>query len=271
MIIKNCAHTSTLEMEVEPYRSWCRDCGAMYDGRGTWVHPEMSYASPKPKSKAGDKSGVHRTHCCIVHGCKYGDIDCPVESGKIDQDFPCEDCTRNDSSGDDLPPDSILCFDPQTKSFEEYVPCKNISLKNHYIKFDKSNSSNPSKVILKDKIIHWFLNYNTGHSAVTMARVVLNKDGDIPALSDNMIYYPLDPSDFHRCMTFLNVVPEAYDYMEDIAKLNYVWKNLVRHWNELETLYKEGFPLDKGYCLYERMKKIIEEGEQSQKTATDPY
>ena len=22
--------------------------------------------------------GVHQTHCCVVHGCKYGDEDCPV-------------------------------------------------------------------------------------------------------------------------------------------------------------------------------------------------
>ena len=29
------------------------------------------------------KYGVHRTHCCILHGCKYGDDDCPVVSGEI--------------------------------------------------------------------------------------------------------------------------------------------------------------------------------------------
>ena len=41
-----------------------------------------------------DKSryGVHRTHCCILHGCKYGDEDCPVRSGEIKQDYTCESC-----------------------------------------------------------------------------------------------------------------------------------------------------------------------------------
>jgi hypothetical protein len=39
-----------------------------------------------------EKYGVHRTHCCIFHGCKYGDFECPVSDGKIKQDFPCEDC-----------------------------------------------------------------------------------------------------------------------------------------------------------------------------------
>lgn len=25
-----------------------------------------------------ERVGVHRTHCCRWHGCKYGDPDCPV-------------------------------------------------------------------------------------------------------------------------------------------------------------------------------------------------
>ena len=36
--------------------------------------------------------GVHRTHCCIAHGCKYGDDDCPVVIGEILQDYLCEFC-----------------------------------------------------------------------------------------------------------------------------------------------------------------------------------
>lgn len=39
-----------------------------------------------------DQIGVHRTHCCILHGCKYGDELCPVETGVVTQDFVCEDC-----------------------------------------------------------------------------------------------------------------------------------------------------------------------------------
>jgi len=41
-----------------------------------------------------DKSryGVHRTHCCVLHGCKYGDKDCPVVNGEIKQDYTCELC-----------------------------------------------------------------------------------------------------------------------------------------------------------------------------------
>lgn len=41
-----------------------------------------------------DKSewGVHRTHCCVLHGCKYGDDDCPVETRQLLQDAICEGC-----------------------------------------------------------------------------------------------------------------------------------------------------------------------------------
>ena len=32
---------------------------------------------------------VHTEHCCRIHGCKYGDTDCPVESGAKRPSFPC--------------------------------------------------------------------------------------------------------------------------------------------------------------------------------------
>lgn len=35
---------------------------------------------------------VHITHCCVTHGCKYGDLDCPVETKKSSQSYACEDC-----------------------------------------------------------------------------------------------------------------------------------------------------------------------------------
>lgn len=35
---------------------------------------------------------VHVTHCCGVHGCKYGHEDCPVETHKFPQAYKCESC-----------------------------------------------------------------------------------------------------------------------------------------------------------------------------------
>lgn len=36
--------------------------------------------------------GVHASHCCKWHGCKYGDDDCPVYNGEVEQLYLCEDC-----------------------------------------------------------------------------------------------------------------------------------------------------------------------------------
>jgi len=35
---------------------------------------------------------VHSHHCCEKHGCKYGDIDCPVILNLVKQQYPCEFC-----------------------------------------------------------------------------------------------------------------------------------------------------------------------------------
>ena len=37
--------------------------------------------------------GVHITHCCVTHGCKYGsDEECPVFRKEEFQKYPCELC-----------------------------------------------------------------------------------------------------------------------------------------------------------------------------------
>lgn len=40
--------------------------------------------------------GVHVTHCCVYHGCKYGDADCPVELRLAKQENTCEYCEDDD-------------------------------------------------------------------------------------------------------------------------------------------------------------------------------
>jgi hypothetical protein len=38
--------------------------------------------------------GVHVTHCCVLHGCKYGQLEkCPVCTGEHKQQYLCEDCS----------------------------------------------------------------------------------------------------------------------------------------------------------------------------------
>jgi NTP pyrophosphatase (non-canonical NTP hydrolase) len=36
--------------------------------------------------------GVHSTHCCKKHGCKYFSTNCPVENDVVQQEYPCESC-----------------------------------------------------------------------------------------------------------------------------------------------------------------------------------
>jgi hypothetical protein len=41
------------------------------------------------------KYGVHEAHCCIKHGCKYGDKDCTVVNGQTAQLYTCEWCEED--------------------------------------------------------------------------------------------------------------------------------------------------------------------------------
>src|SRR5471030_2357389 len=36
--------------------------------------------------------GVHTSHCCARHGCKYSNDECPVVLGTHKQAYPCEFC-----------------------------------------------------------------------------------------------------------------------------------------------------------------------------------
>lgn len=42
------------------------------------------------------QTDVHTEHCCVEHGCKYGNRDCPVETGTKIQSYPCESCQYRD-------------------------------------------------------------------------------------------------------------------------------------------------------------------------------
>lgn len=35
---------------------------------------------------------VHTEHCCVMHGCKYGNWSCVVVNGQKKQSFTCEYC-----------------------------------------------------------------------------------------------------------------------------------------------------------------------------------
>ena len=90
------------------------------------------------------KYGVHRTHCCVLHGCKYGDQDCPVVNGEIKQDYTCESCDmdgiknigeihnllvfRNVSDKDLL--DDLICLCLKHSNLAYVIPRKELDERN---------------------------------------------------------------------------------------------------------------------------------------------
>lgn len=52
--------------------------------------------------------GVHATHCCKIHGCKYMDKNCPVVLGIIDQKYDCEECVEDEKRYKSLSLEDLL-------------------------------------------------------------------------------------------------------------------------------------------------------------------
>lgn len=53
------------------------------------------------RANPGANLGVHASHCCVRHGCKYGDLDCPIVGGAVSQEYPCEYCTMDEEEHED--------------------------------------------------------------------------------------------------------------------------------------------------------------------------
>jgi len=62
----------------------------LFEFANTILFPEEIDSNYKLIPK--EKWGVHETHCCLEHGCKYGDRNCPVATGQIKQAYMCEVC-----------------------------------------------------------------------------------------------------------------------------------------------------------------------------------
>lgn len=71
---------------------------------------------------------VHTEHCCRIHGCKYGDLNCPVYIGCKCQSFLCEQCTDSFDESTwsmtlkDLPKVPFKEFERRRKAADIYSP-----------------------------------------------------------------------------------------------------------------------------------------------------
>lgn len=48
----------------------------------------------QPEPEPEEKRDVHTEHCCLAHGCKYGDENCTVTNKQKTQSYPCEWCDK---------------------------------------------------------------------------------------------------------------------------------------------------------------------------------
>lgn len=70
-----------------------------------------------------DNIGVHRTHCCVLHGCKYGEDEvCPVVQKVVIQDYLCECCSMDAYTS----VNELFEFQEKHKKCEEFQNLKEI-------------------------------------------------------------------------------------------------------------------------------------------------
>jgi len=75
------------ELEEAYIRDFVLDIAMALTGCQASLHPvAIRFRDPS------QPTDVHTEHCCAIHGCKYGDPDCTVETGKRLQSYPCETC-----------------------------------------------------------------------------------------------------------------------------------------------------------------------------------
>jgi len=103
------------------------------------------------------------------------------------------------------------------------------------------------------KILAWLVTGHVGMSSKAMAFKLLGIETDCS--------HPYDLDDFNRCLLFLEAVPEARDYMDELRPMSKIWDALVSHWGQIESSFLEEVGLDwsKGYrasSTYELMDSI---------------
>lgn len=118
------------------------------------------------------------------------------------------------------------------------------------------NSNDP----IESKALNWLDNGRVGASSATMCGVLFPNLRSHYKLTDKFDYddnfeinWPLDNSDFDRCVKFLEAVPEARSRLNELAAQSKEWKGLVNNWDKIEGLAKD----DKRQEVYDLIKESI--------------
>lgn len=101
------------------------------------------------------------------------------------------------------------------------------------------------------KIAEWGTGDDTGLSSKYLARLALD-------FNTKEVAYPHDPSDFGRCLRFLQILqPAERTHVLHRAKLkSQQWLALVGVWDQAEALFNAEWPTGKAPKLYKLMKDI---------------
>ncbi len=96
---------------------------------------------------------------------------------------------------------------------------------------------------VENKALSWLENGRVGLSSATMCAAFfpqlknhykfknkIDEEGNVE------INWPHDNGDFHRCVSFLEAVPEVKSRMSELKTLSNEWSSLVDKWGEIEDL-----------------------------------
>ena len=115
-----------------------------------------------------------------------------------------------------------------------------------------------SELELRDKILFWLSHGESGESSKAMAFCAI---GDKDATKS----YPLDPSDFNRCLKLVEMIPEIKNYFPEITLLSKEWAKIIFYWDRLERCFlnecgNNWEKSNKAHHTYKLMKEILKDG-----------
>lgn len=104
----------------------------------------------------------------------------------------------------------------------------------------------------------WFQNGDRGISSNAIVEVMEGYAPGMLAMRNPFGNHPHDPSDFYRCYKLLKAVPEYRTRLNEMMAVSPAWRELVSHWDELETLLLAELERGMAPKLYDRMQALIE-------------
>lgn len=104
---------------------------------------------------------------------------------------------------------------------------------------------------MDQRLADWLANGDRGASSEAMCKHFFG----VPV--DAGKSHPYDPSDFQRCIRFLDAT-QSHDMVPTMAIVSLEWGLLANNWAELSGLYEQESSQDTAPLLYERMKELLD-------------